>query len=333
MIKGKKKEELSSDSILKRITEYDIYRRYFGDFEINKVTKNHLRSEENASFIIGNKNGYLSHWDFGDSYWRGDCFSLVMQIYKCDYNTALKIIDRDFGLGISSNENIGAYKTIVSRYEQPKVTKKNNLIQVIVRKFTSEELNYWKQYHIDIEDLKRNNVFSIKSLFLNRKRFYLNENELRFGYYYDGYWKIYRPFASKKLKWLPNNVPITTLDGKENIVNCDIAFINKSKKDMMVTYKVYPCTIAVQNESFACFSQENVNYIKENSKYQILSFDADTPGVKNSIEVTKMFGFDYCNVPKRYLSQGIKDWADLAKVYGLKEVEKIITEKIKSIKL
>jgi hypothetical protein len=40
---------------------------------------------------------------------------------------------------------------------------------------------------------------------------------------------------------MPNNVPLDTLEGKENIIDCDTAIITKSKKDLMVLKKVYPC--------------------------------------------------------------------------------------------
>ena len=91
--------------------------------------------------------------------------------------------------------------------------------------------------------------------------------------------------------------------------------------------KVYPCCCAVQNEGLGCFSEENVEYLKENSEKQILSFDADETGVKNSQLITEKFGFDYCNVPKIYLEEGIKDWALLAKVHGLKTIEKYLTQR------
>ncbi len=89
----------------------------------------------------------------------------------------------------------------------------------------------------------------------------------------------------------------------------------------MVMKKVFPCCCAVQNEGIACFSQENVEYIKANSDKQILSFDSDVTGVANSQQITKLFDFGYLNVPKRHLKEGIKDWADLAKAYGLKRIE------------
>jgi hypothetical protein len=157
--------------------------------------------------------------------------------------------------------------------------------------------------------------------------FPIKETDLRFGYFYDGHWKIYRPFGDKMNKWMPNNVPITAMDGKENVIDCDVAFINKSKKDYMVMKKIFPCSCAVQNEGIACFSTDNVEYLKSNSKRQILSFDSDVTGVKNSQQITKLFDFGYCNVPKMYLKEGIKDWADFGKEYGLKAIERHLKQK------
>jgi hypothetical protein len=238
------------------------------------------------------------------------------------------MIDRDFGLGLSTGVMTGEYKKIISEYKQPEIEKRYSLIQVKVRNFTQDELDYWAQYHQDIQDLRDNNVYSIKELYLNRQRFPLGENELRFGYLYEGqYWKIYRPLADKKHKWMPNNVPITAMDGKDNIKNCSVAFINKSKKDFMVMKKLFPCSCAVQNEGLGCFSHENVEYLKANSDRQILSFDADDVGVQNSKQITEMFDFEYTNVPRQYLAEGIKDWADLARVHGMKVIEDYLKSK------
>ena len=153
------------------------------------------------------------------------------------------------------------------------------------------------------------------------------ETELRFGYLYNGHWKIYRPLNERKNKWVPNNVPITAMDGLDDIKNCNTAFINKSKKDYMVMKKVFPCCCAVQNEGVACFSPENVEYLKANSDKQILSFDSDVAGVANSQQITKLFDFEYMNVPKSYLQEGIKDWALLGAKYGLKTIENILKDK------
>ena len=330
MIKGRKKVNLTPDSILDKISEYDIYKMYMPhqNWKINAVTYSPFRNEKNPSFIIGYRGGALRFCDFGDSSKKGGCFNFVMMLFNVSLNDALMMIDRDFDLGIVSGSSTKNYERIVSDYAQPTATSKREyFIQVKPRKFTHEELAYWNAYYQDIDDLRANNVYSIDTLYLNKQKFPLKETELRFGYLYEGHWKIYRPFADKKNKWMPNNVPITMMDGLEDIRDCDVAFINKSKKDYMVMKKVFPCCCAVQNEGLGCFSEENVEYIKENSDVQILSFDSDETGVKNSQLITEKFGFEYCNVPRIYLEEGIKDWADLARIHGLKTIEKYLTQR------
>ena len=331
MIQGDKRVALTRDMILKKISEYDIFRFYMPDksWKLNVVTHSPFRKDNNPSFIIGNKHGVISFFDFADSNKRGDCFEFVKQLYNYrSLDDVLKLIDKDFGLGISSGStSTEGYKEITSQYKQPEESKRYSLIQVVTRKFTNEELEYWNSYHQSVDDLRENNIYSIKKLYFNKQLFYLKDEELRFGYFYDGHWKIYRPHAEKRHKWVPNNVPITATDGFKDIVNCDTALITKSKKDYMVMKKIFPCSCAVQNEGMGCFSHENVEYLKANSDKQILSFDSDETGVNNSQQITKLFDFDYINVPRKYLSEGIKDWADLAKAHGLQTIEYYLKEK------
>ena len=322
---------LTPEKILEKITEYDIFKYYMPntDWEPNVVTFSPFRNERNPSFMIGNKQGRLTFIDFADTSKRGSCFDFVRMSFNLkDLKEVLALIDRDFGLGFSRETNTEQYKRIVSQYIQPvRAVKAYSNIQVVVKAFTNDELAYWNQYHQSLDDLKANNVYSISKVYLNKQLFSV-PFELRFGYLYDDKWKIYRPHAKdKKSKWVPNNVPITAMDGKDDIKNCDVAFINKSKKDYMVMKKLFPCSCAVQNEGLGCFSPENVEYIKNNSASQILSFDSDVTGVENSQQITKIFNFDYCNVPRKYLSEGIKDWADLAKAHGMQAIENYLKQK------
>jgi hypothetical protein len=329
-IQGRKRISLSPDSILEKISEYDIYKMYMPhqNWKINVVTYSPFRNEKNPSFIIGYRGGALRYVDFGDSSKKGGCFDFIMMLFNISLREALLMLDRDFDLGIVNASSTRNYERIVSDYAQPTATSKREFfIQVKTRKFTHEELAYWNMYYQDIDDLRANNVYSIDTVYLNKKKFPILDSELRFGYLYEGHWKIYRPFADKKNKWMPNNVPITMMDGLEDIKDCDVAFINKSKKDYMVMKKIYPCCCAVQNEGMGCFSEENVEYLKDNSDRQILSFDSDETGVKNSQLITDKFDFEYCNVPKLYLGEGIKDWADLARIHGLKVIEEYLTQR------
>ncbi len=331
MIKGIKKAIVTKEEILSKISEYDIFRFYMPakDWKLGQATYSPFRDEKTPSFLIGVRGDSIKFIDFGDTSIQGDCFKFVERLYNMpNFHEVLKKIDADFNLGISSGDNLQDYKRIIKTYAQPKLVEKDySFIQVKTRNFTNQELAYWNEYYQDIDDLKANNIFSIDEVYLNKKRIVLSDNELRFGYLYDGHWKIYRPFSERRWKWMPNNVPITAMDGKDDIKNCDVAFINKSKKDYMVMKKLYPCCCAVQNEGMGCFSDENIQFLKDNSNRQILSFDSDETGVSNSKKITEMFGFDYCNVPREFLKEGIKDWADLARIHGLKVIEDYLINK------
>jgi DNA primase len=332
MIRGQKRLELTPETLFQRITQYDIFRFYMPnkDWKINQVTRSPFHEDKDPSFLIGNRGGNLTFIDFANTAWKGDCFTFVKLLYGLSsMNDVLMMIDKDFGLGlVNQSTNTSVYKQIKAEYKQPEeLGKRYANVQVITKPFLKEELTYWGEYHQDIQDLRDNNIFSIKRVYLNKQIFSMKETDLRFGYYYDGHWKIYRPYVDKKVKWVPNNVPIYTMEGLENIKGCEYSFINKSKKDYMVVKKLLESTCAVQNEGIGCFTVENVKYLKENSKRQILSFDSDITGVANSQQITKMFDFDYCNVPREYLVHGIKDWADLAKKYGMAVVEKIFQSK------
>jgi DNA primase len=332
MVNGMKKQlPLRPERLLEKVSEYDIFRYYMprSNWQVNVVTLSPFRNERSPSFIIGNKHGRLTFIDFGDTSKRGSCFDFVRMMFNVNLDEALKMIDRDLGLGMTRSTNTQEYKRIISDYKQPiKVDKIYTSVQAVVRRFTNEELAYWAQYHISEDELNANNVYSLSKVYLNKQLVTSSLDELRFGYLYDDRWKIYRPFAKeKRYKWVPNNVPITAMDGKDDIKECDVAFINKSKKDYMVMKKLFPCSCAVQNEGLGCFSPENVEYIKSNSASQILSFDSDVTGVENSQQITQMFNFGYCNVPRKYLSQGIKDWADLAKAHGMQAIENYLKEK------
>lgn len=332
-ISGNKKPSfLTPDKILEKITEYDIFKYYMPntDWETNVVTFSPFRNERNPSFMIGNKQGRLTFIDFADTSKRGSCFDFVRMSFNLkDLKEVLSLIDRDFGLGFSRETNTEQYKRIVSQYIQPvRAVKAYSNIQVIVKPFTNDELAYWNQYHQSLDDLKANNVYSISKVYLNKQLFPAPLSELRFGYLYGDKWKIYRPHAKdKKSKWVPNNVPITAMDGKDDIKQCDVALVTKSKKDYMVLSKIYNNVCAVQNEGIACFSEENVKFLKENSNKQILNFDSDITGVCNSKQITKLFDFDYINVPKEFLEFGINDFADLARVKGIDYVKNIFEKK------
>lgn len=318
MIKGTKKVNLTIEGILEKVSDYEIYRYYIGhDFVLGRTFCSPFRHEKDPSFsIIVSKSGRLHHLDYGDPTKRGDCVDFVRQLYLgMDYHRALKLIARD--LGIRESPEGTREKVIIEAQE-----KKETLIQVVSRKFDTADLKYWGDYHITPGELKSNDVYAVKKLYLNRERIMLPTTELVYGYLMEDKWKIYRPFADKKHKWL-TNIPHNYISGLNRIINnCNKGVITKAKKDEMVLAKFVPNVASVQSESEISISKENIDLIHANCSSTYLNFDSDNVGVQ-ACKYYNQFGFKWINCPKgHYTPEGkmIKDFADLAKYHGLETV-------------
>ena len=177
MIKGTRVVNLSAEEIFKRLSSYDIYRKYIGSFRINDSMCNPFRKDNHPSFMVTNKTGELLHQDFAVEEFRGNCIQLVEQINNCNFNEALRIIDKDFNLGICAGKPNDDYKKEISQYKQPEEAgKRYCLIQVVTRKFTSLDLEYWNSYFQSEDDLRANHIYSIKEVYLNKKKYLLDKN-------------------------------------------------------------------------------------------------------------------------------------------------------------
>ena len=321
MIKGTKKRNLTIDYLLSKVSEYEIYRYYVGhDFVLGRTFCSPFRKETDPSFsIIVSKSGKLHHLDYGDSSKRGDCIDFVRQLYMgMDYNTALRLVYRDFGLLDSQGEC--REKVIV---EVP--DKEETLFQVKTKKYNAAELKFWEDYHITLDELKAHNIYAVKKFAIDKEVIPFGSHEVVFGYFVPELekWKIYRPYAlEKKYKWR-TNIPPTYIHGLDRIINnCEKGVITKAKKDEIVLAKFLPNVASVQSENEICISKEHIQLITSTCKLTYLNFDSDDVGVQ-ACKYYNQFGFKWVNCPRGYTTpegKMIKDFADLAKYHGLETV-------------
>lgn len=328
-IKGNVKVHVSKEYILERLSEYEIYRYYVGhDFVIGRTFCSPFRKEVDPSFSITvTRNGRLHHVDFGDSTKRGDCFSFVKQMFfALNFDEVLVKIAKDFNIISSKDAPLGRREkmTVVNNDG-----KKETLIQVVTRKFDTADLAYWGSYHITEKELKDNDIYAVKKLYLNRDRIMIPATELVFGYLMEDKWKIYRPLADKKNKWLCN-VPGTYISGMHRITDgCHNAVVTKAKKDEIVLAKFIPHVASVQSESQIAICKEDIDILKGKCREVYLNFDSDEVGVQ-ACKYYNQFGFKWVNCPKGFNDPNgkmIKDFADLAKYYGLETVIKHFKDK------
>lgn len=301
--------------ILSRISDYDIYKYECPEFIIGRPFCNWMRGEKRASMsIFLGQDGKLHHYDQGDDFYHGDCWDLVCQKYRISLKEAVKHVAKTFYLTESTGDT---YKAITSQYVKPVMdAKRYALIQCATKKFTSKELNeYWGIYPgIGEEKLKRHNVYSIKEVFLNRKKIPIAKGEMVFGYWYLQGWKIMFSERSKTEKWL-GNVPLDTPGGLQNLNAEHNTLIVKSLKCFMMMEEVYPYLCYMQNESLGSVSERTAEYINNNSKQVFYGGDSDPAGKKASYRITDTYHWKHVNVPDKYAPD--KDWSDLGASYGL----------------
>jgi len=310
--------------IFEKISQEQIFRYYYPyKFTLNQRCLSCFQKENNPSMIIGTKSqsGDIVFKCF-NSHHKGDCINFVMQMFNLDYIESLEKIAEDFGL----KEHSGIkYEAIIKELPKTTVIKQKKAPDIVVstRPFNSNELNYWNDYYQDISDLKRENIYVPKKIWINKNPIDLKVSELTFCYYYpeNDKWKLYKPNASKEKKWFTNQA-FDYIENIEKVKNCQKVLIAKSKKDKMLLNKAlnFNCLVTTQAEDITCFNQNSID-ILNTCKEVYTVYDNDLKGKTASWALTNNFGWKHCNVPDELLKNGVSDFADWAKITNLKTIE------------
>jgi hypothetical protein len=319
------------DYVLSKLDEVQIFLYYFGKFELGDVYPSRFRRDRNPSTgFYYNKNKSLIYNDFKTGE-KLNCFAFVAKLHSISYIEAVKKVAVDFGL-IRGNASAAAQKILNQNIEFDKEEKVQKIIQVTPGKWQSHHINYWKQYEVTVDELKRENVFPVEKLYINKAP--KGVDELCFAYVVDEvvngktvntYLKIYQPYSEER-KWL-SNTPINIPFGMKNLkYGTDHVIISKAQKDRLVLLKLFPSVIGTQNESESALQNELVKHLCFHFPRRTIIWDADETGVTNCTKFNSR-GFGYFNTPKCYLERGIKDVSDYVKQFGLEALEIILKEK------
>lgn len=314
MIKAKEKEKLTPELILSRVSEDEIYRKYFQSFKLGKIYNSPFRRDSSPSFSIKNISGVLRHMDFGKKEFSGNCFNFVMQLFNLNFPEALDKINLDMGIQGSLS---------VAKPTVYKASSKTD-IKIVARNFTEDELHYWKIMGISKEDLIKESIFSIEKLYINN---YLipENNELKFAYLFidefgHEYIKVYTPYSKDKGRKFITNVPGNLLSGWDKVnKGGESVIITKSKKDEVILSRYLGTTCSLQNESIRSLPDYQIKHLLENYKFSYILFDPDEAGLACT-EYYEKLGFKPLELPTRYKQEGIKDIADLSSYYGIDAV-------------
>ena len=317
--RAKLPDNITIDWILSKVTEYDIYAKYIGQFKVGMIYNSPFRKDKNPSFGIyySKRTKQLLFKDHGT----GECGNVIKFVSlftgKTEYSDILSdIVDK---LNITNNTKLVSSKQYIPSTE--------TVIGIVRQEFTDVDINYWKQFNISINTLKKFNVNSIKYYLCNGivKGTYKRENPM-YAYKVYNNFKIYRPLADKYTKWR-NNLTDYDIQGYEQLPQKgDILFITKSMKDVMCLHEMgYP---AVSPSSESTFLPKDVlEQLKTRFKRIIILFDRDVAGVKRSRKLSRETGLEAIFINKKFKA---KDISDAVKANSFEEIKNWLNETIKN---
>lgn len=317
--RAKLPDNITLDWILSKVTEYDIYAKYIGQFKVGMIYNSPFRKDKNPSFGIyySKRTKQLLFKDHGT----GECGNVIKFVSlftgKTEYNDILSdIVDN---LNITNNTKLVSSKQYISPTE--------TVIGVVRQEFTDVDINYWKQFNISINTLKKFNVNSIKYYLCNGivKGTYKRENPM-YAYKVYNNFKIYRPLADKYTKWR-NNLTDYDIQGYEQLPQKgDILFITKSMKDVMCLHEMGISAVSPSSES-TFLPKDVLEQLKTRFKRIIILFDRDVAGVKRSRKLSRETGLEAIFINKKFKA---KDVSDAVKANSFEEIKNWLNETIKN---
>ena len=290
---------ITLDYILSKVTEYDIYAHYLGQFKVGAIYNSPFRKDKNPSFGIyySKRTRQLLFKDHGN----GECGNVVkfVSLLKgiTNYNDILSdIVDQ---LKITPDTKLDSSKQYIPSSE--------TVIGIVRQNFTSVDTNYWSQFHISLPTLKKYDVSSIKYYLCNGivKGIYKNDNPM-YAYKVYNNFKIYRPLGDKYTKWRNNLTEYDIQGFKQLPKKGDILFITKSLKDVMCLYEMGIPAISPSSES-TFIPDDILEDLKKRFKRIIILFDRDQAGCRNTIKLRNKYHLNALFLNKKFEAKDISD--------------------------
>ena len=314
-------EILSVDNILKKVTEYDIFKYYIGGFEKpGKKFCSEIRSDKNPSCsikIMGSTKAIYRDWATGETY---DCFKYVQQKYNLTYYECLKVISNDFNLGLYSGEvDINRTRKIIGEHFKKQPRSTDTKIRIVSIPFTSTGKSYWECYGITKEILNQYKVKQISHYYINTSIITVPRKEIAFSYSFGDYkYKILRP-SGDQWKWI-SNANSSVVQGLEQLSDVgDTLFITKSLKDVMVLSSLGFDAIAPQSEN-TIIPLKIIAHLKSCWNRIIIYYDNDEPGITAAKSHCELYKVEYVH----NVLGSPKDSSDYFVRYGEESLKRMI---------
>lgn len=344
--------ELNKENILKRVSSYDIFKRYCPNFK--ELNKNFSDREDDTvpSCRIGLIGDDLLYTDFGKakslraidyaSYRLGLTFGETLRKINSDFNLGLldPVVFRGSNQTNKSQENKNVN---LSNFTNQPFAKKKAIIRIKRREMMLYDLNYWERFGWTLELLNLANIGPISMYWVQSHRngsyqtprqFFSMPGQLiyTFDYYFspEGVFmrKLYFPGDGKNRSTFISNVDNNVVQGYPVLTSPpyqmreDILIVTKALKDCGSFWKLGIPAVATNTET-SFFPPEFVEKLKKRFPRIVIWFDNDQAGQENSAKYAEMYGIENTTIPV-YIK--IKDPSDFYDKKGEKEFTNLIFE-------
>ena len=317
--------KITKDFILSKVNQESIMQYYTKhDVSSKKLVTSCLRSDNHVTVgYYKSKSGILYMHDFATNE-HLDCWNVVMRMFNVNYYQALKIIAKDFGL--ISSEVPKNRPIIVNSIKENESAN----IQVQIKKYEKEELEWWKSFGISIKTLKKYHIYSLQYVFLNGELKFTSSDKCPiYGYYFGKdknkreLWKIYFPFNKKQGIRFINNLPKKILQGYHQLPKTgNLLIITKSMKDCAAMYEFGIAAVSTPSES-TFISDKQLEEFKCRFRHILVIYDSDKPGRHNLWLIRKKYPeLNYYILPPDLE----KDFTDSIKKIGVDKMRELTKE-------
>lgn len=324
---------VTAENIYSFVSNLDIFVKYSDPkLKFNTPFSSPLRNDKNPSFVIYER-GFFVDFATGE---KGNAITFLMKLNKINFNDALNLIIKDFGLYDRFNcYSKSTLTSAIGKFENPKNTisiQGGVKLSVKTRDFNENDKEYWSQYNITEYDLKIANIVPISHFFLDTKMFISEKLSYAFLEKKDGVisYKIYQP-KSKYIKWINGNDGsvwelwhLLPAKGKNLI-------ITSSRKDAICVFKNLKTPSTARQSETTGVKAQVVEELHNRFEFIYLLLDNDFDKKENwgqiaAAKLVEKYPYMINVVIPPYTK--CKDFSDLTSKYGYKKANKILISAI-----
>lgn len=367
--------KLTKDYILSKVDQITIFSVYFnlpietiqycidtGEFIVSPIRAD---IHPTCGFRYDNK-GKLKFKDFAGYFW-GDCFDAAAYIISKMYdNTEIDINSKDGFIKILRHITFTFKDIFYGDEKDPliqnninktitKIKKEKPIIELVIRNWNQNDIDYWKQFNVNLQTLNINFVYPIEQYYINRKinpepKYYYNEKDVCYAYILgkdrNGIYniKLYFPNRTKN-----NTRFITNCNHLEGIYQLskedyDLIILTKSTKDRVSIYSSLKMLQSLYGElnidKIGLINIPHETYKLRDNEFKWLRnklsdkgiivslMDNDRTGKIEANYLRKEYGILPMIIPKQFQA---KDFSELFKYNSIEQINNLIINTIKQL--